>query len=202
MPKSNLRGGKSYKKAKGGGNETDAASIFLTKEDDQMVGRIVRMLGDLNVSVFCQDNKTRICKIAMGIKKKIRFFAGDVVLVSLRDCLVSKAELEAGKRSDRGDVLGKYNEAQYNQLKADGIPAYVFAQTDTLVKIAAKFDEGDMKGALALGEDAEENYEFGEGDHTEEENITANTMIIQPGTFPVTNKNNKDNDKDIDLETL
>ena len=202
MPKSNLRGGKSYKKAKGGGNETDAASIFLTKEDDQMVGRIVRMLGDLNVSVFCQDNKTRICKIAMGIKKKIRFFAGDVVLVSLRDCLVSKAELEAGKRSDRGDVLGKYSEAQYNQLKADGIPAYVFAQTDTLVKIAAKFDEGDMKGALALGEDAEENYEFGEGGENESETKPANTLVTQPGTFPVTNKNNRDEDKDVDLDTL
>jgi initiation factor 1A len=202
MPKPNVRGGKSYKKAKGGSNESDAAAIFLTKEDDQMVGRIVRMLGDLNVSVFCQDNKTRICKIAMGIKKKVRFFAGDVVLVSLRDCLVSKADLEAGKRSDRGDVLGKYNEAQYNQLKADGIPNYVFAQTDTLVKIAAKFDEGDMKGALALGEDAVENYEFGEGGDTEEENVTANTMVTQPGSFTVTNKNNKDEDKDIDLDTL
>jgi initiation factor 1A len=167
-----------------------------------MVGRIVRMLGDLNVSVFCQDNKTRICKIAMGIKKKIRFFAGDVVLVSLRDCLVSKAELEAGKRSDRGDVLGKYSEAQYNQLKADGIPAYVFAQTDTLVKIAAKFDEGDMKGALALGEDAEENYEFGEGGENESETKPANTLVTQPGTFPVTNKNNRDEDKDVDLDTL
>jgi hypothetical protein len=87
-------------------------------------------------------------------------------------------------------------------LKADGIPNYVFAQTDTLVKIAAKFDEGDMKGALALGEDAEENYEFGEGGENESETTPANTLVTQPGTFPVTNKNNKDEDKDVDLETL
>jgi hypothetical protein len=59
-----------------------------------------------------------------------------------------------------------------------------------------------MKGALALGEDAVENYEFGEGGDTEEENVTANTMVTQPGKPLVTSKKNTDEDKDVDLDTL
>ena len=163
----NMRGGKAYKKTKGGGDPDEI--IDLTKESDQMVGRIMRLLGDLNTSVFCQDNKTRICKISMGIKKKIRFFIGDVVLISLRDCLVSKADLDAGKRSDRGDILGKYHQAQYNQLKAEGITPYLFAQTETIAKMSEKFDAGDERGALAIGEASTGDDLFETEDMEEEE---------------------------------
>ena len=199
MPTPNLRGGKSYKKAKGGSNTTENAVAFITKDDDQMVGRIIRMLGDLNVSVFCQDNKTRVCKIAMGIKKKVRFFMGDVVLISLRDCLMSKSELDAGKRSDRGDVLGIYSEAQFSQLKAEGIPEYLFAQTETINKMSTKFQQGDTKGALALGEGATDNYVFEEGDNREER---INTVVTQTGDLRPKATDENEEDKDVDVDDL
>jgi initiation factor 1A len=173
----NVRGGKSYKKSKTKSGENYTVDAFLIKEDDQMVGRILKILGGLNVSVFCQDNKTRICKIALGIKKKVRFFTGDIVLISLRDCLLSNSDLDAGKRSNRGDVIGKYNQTQYNQLKLDGIPVYVFGQADTLEKIAEKFDEGDIKGALAIGNDETNNYVFESADNLNEPSTDA--LVLQ-----------------------
>ena len=99
----NLRGGKAYKKTKSHEDEIQ----FLKKEPDQFIGRVIRNLGDLNMSVFCEDNKTRICKVASGIKKGTRIYVDDIVLISLRDCLMSKADLDRGLRSDRGDIVGK-----------------------------------------------------------------------------------------------
>ena len=171
----NMRGGKSYKKSKGGSTDPNEIVSFLEKEKDQMVGRIIRNLGDLNMSVFCEDNKTRICKISSGIKKKFRFFVGDIILVSLRDCLLSTADLEAGKRSDRGDILGKYSPQQYNQLKSSGIKDYLFAETDTLSKMAEKFDAGDERAAIAIGEATAGDVIFEEGEE-EEKNVDLDTL--------------------------
>jgi len=204
----NMRGGKAYKKTKGGGDPDEI--VYLTKEPDQMVGRIMRLLGDLNTSVFCQDNKTRICKISMGIKKKIRFFVGDVVLISLRDCLVAKADLERGKRSDRGDILGKYHQAQYSQLKAEGISAHLFAQTDTIDKMAERFDAGDEKGALAIGEaatgdDLFETDELEEGDDEDEEGgkkVEEAAKVTKPETGWKATRNTLVRKAPIDLDTL
>jgi initiation factor 1A len=85
----NIRGGKSYKKSKGKtkfGEDEEVAYLEIAK--DQMVGRILKLLGNLNATVYCQDNKQRICKICRSIKKSVRFDMGDVVLISLRDCEV------------------------------------------------------------------------------------------------------------------
>ena len=118
MPTPNLRGGKSYKKAKGGSNTTENAVAFITKDDDQMVGRIIRMLGDLNVSVFCQDNKTRVCKIAMGIH------AGDHAIYP--DCTENfrQADLNAFKvgnwNSERVDFYAPYMETDKAGILKDG----------------------------------------------------------------------------------
>jgi initiation factor 1A len=80
----NLRGGKAYKKSKkSSGNDDDENVLFLRKEKDQMVGRLTKLLGNLNTSVFCEDNKTRLCKIAVGIKKSIRFAVGDIVGIAI-----------------------------------------------------------------------------------------------------------------------
>ena len=162
----NIRGGKGYKKGKGD-NENEI--VFLTKDkaEGQMIGRIVRALGDLNMSVFCEDNITRICKIAMGIKKKMRFFPGDIVLLSLRDCLLSKTDLEQGKRPDRGDILGKYHQAQFNELmKTEN--KYIFASMKVLTEIQQKLDEGKEKEAEELAGSAENDDLFDYSEEKEE----------------------------------
>lgn len=146
----NIRGGKGYKKMKGRNDNDDENVIFIDKAADQLVGRLIRLLGDRNTMVFCEDKKERICRISTGIKKKVRFEAGDIVLVSLRDCEVSKAELDRGIRSDRGDILAKYSPQQYDSLKKDGINPHLFATLDTVAAISVMMKEGNELAAENL----------------------------------------------------
>jgi initiation factor 1A len=168
----NIRGGKGYKKFKKAANEEEIA--FITKERDQYIGCIMRLVGSLNASVFCDDNKTRICKIAEGIKKKVRFFVGDIVLLSYRDDLISKQELEEGKHSDRGDILGKYPAEQYSQLKAAGVNPHIFRHIDTITSMAKSFENGEDKKAEAIAAAAtnDDLFESANEDEEEEEHLT------------------------------
>jgi initiation factor 1A len=152
----NLRGGKAYKRSKGASDGLDV--VFLEREPDQMVGRIVRLLGSLNTQIFCQDNKQRICKISTGIKKRTRFEAGDIVLISLRDCEVSKTDLLKGIRSDRGDIIGKFHPQQYNSLKEEGINSHIFVNMETIQEISEKLASGDITGAAAAAAADQDNF--------------------------------------------
>lgn len=165
----NLRGGKGYKKFKKGANEEEIT--FIEKEPDQFVGCIIKLVGCLNASVFCEDNKTRICKIAEGIKKKVRFYVGDIVLLSYRDDLISKQELLEGKHSDRGDILGKYPAEQYSQLKTAGINPHIFRHISTITSMAKSFENGEDKKAEAIAA-AATNDDLFESAEEEEEYVT------------------------------
>lgn len=152
----NLRGGKAYKKSKGKSKLEDelANIIFIEKESDQYIGRIIKLLGNLNVQVYCEDRKQRICKIRAGIKKKVRFEAGDIVLVSLRDCEVSKDDLNKGLRGDRGDVIAKYHPQQFASLKDEGVNPLIFAHLTTLHTVTTLIDNGELAAAEAIANDS------------------------------------------------
>jgi initiation factor 1A len=178
----NLRGGKGYKKFKKSGNDDDA--VFLQIEQGQFVGNITKLLGNLNANVYCQDNKTRICKIAEGIKKKVKFHIGDVVLISLRDCLLNKTDLAAGLHSDRGDILGKFNPEQYSQLRERGVNPHLFRQTDVLNSMSEKFEKGDVKGAEAIAQSSNNDDLFDFDSESESESETK--AATEPGNTYVT----------------
>jgi initiation factor 1A len=162
----NLRGGKAYKKGKGKSGDDEV--VFIDKQPDQLIGRIVRLLGNRNTSIYCEDKKVRICKISSGCKKGNRFEMGDIVLISLRDCDVSKVDLANGIRSDRGDILDKYNPIQFAQLKKEGVNPHIFAAIDTVTGMASKTASGDLAGAEALAADAVEDI-FDRGGEEEED---------------------------------
>jgi len=154
----NIRGGKTYKKSKGKtkfGEDEEIAYLEIAK--DQMVGRILKLLGNLNATVYCQDNKQRICKICRSIKKSVRFDMGDVVLISLRDCEVSQAELDKGIRGSKGDILDRFHPKQFKQLKDEGINSAIFLTLDSVNEMAQKVEKGDLAGALAVADTAQED---------------------------------------------
>uniref|UniRef100_A0A6C0AMH3 S1-like domain-containing protein n=1 Tax=viral metagenome TaxID=1070528 RepID=A0A6C0AMH3_9ZZZZ len=169
----NIRGGKGYKSGKGKSKFADSEQVeFITRQPDQMVGRLVRLLGDLNAQIYCDDNKQRVCKICRSIKKTVRFEVGDVVLVSLRDCEVPKAELANGVRGDRGDILDKYHPYQYSELKKEGINPYIFGNIDTVSEISKLVGEGKEAAAEKVAEaaaQAEDDDIFDRDEEQEEE---------------------------------
>jgi initiation factor 1A len=210
----NIRGGKGYKKFKKGADEEEIA--FIEKEPDQFIGCIMKLVGCLNASVFCEDNKTRICKIAEGIKKKVRFYAGDIVLLSYRDDLISKKKLEEGKHSDRGDILGKYPSEQFSQLKAAGVNPHIFRHIDTITSMAKSFENGETKKAEAIAAAATNDDLFeSANEEEEEEHITkpkvewkatraagVKSMAEEANQLSEVSKPKKNEDEDLTLDDL
>lgn len=156
----NLRGGKAYKKSKGKSKADDEAAkvVFIEKGDDQLIGRIIKLLGNLNVSVYCEDKTERVCRIRSGIKKRVRFETGDIVLLSLRDCVISKEDLEKGIRSENGDILAKYHPQQFQSLKDEGVNPQIFAEIDTLTTAASLMKDGNEAAADAILKGADDDF--------------------------------------------
>ena len=102
----NKTGGKNYKKSKHGDDDN---IVFIEKQEDQQYGRVVKVLGNGNMLVYCNDDKERICHIRGAIRKRVWINLGDVVLVSLRDL----------GDADRGDILAKYEPKYYSKLKKE-----------------------------------------------------------------------------------
>ena len=169
----NFRGGKNYKKTKHGEPEK---VIFIDKETDQMVARITRLLGNLNTQVYCEDNRVRIAKIRSGIKKRVRFEVGDIVLLSLRDIEVSKADPK-GTRADRGDIIAKYSPEQFMQLKTDGLNPNLFAQMETLDGLVKGINlEGVVEGQLVDNVDRLIEFTNDTGEDGEEKEIDVDAI--------------------------
>jgi translation initiation factor IF-1 len=169
----NIRGGKGYKSGKGKTKLGESEEVeFIEVMPDQMVGRLVRLLGDLNAMIYCQDNKQRICKICRSVKKTVRFEVGDIVLVSLRDCEVPKSDLAKGVRGSRGDILDKFHPYQFSELKKV-IDPRIFGNIETVSEISKLMGEGKDLAAekvAAAAAAAEEDDLFDrDAEATEEE---------------------------------
>lgn len=132
----NKTGGKNYKKSKHGGDDDNI--LFIEKQEDQQYGRVVRVLGNGNMLVYCNDNKERICHIRGAIRKRVWINLGDIVLISLRDL----------GEADRGDVLAKYEPKHYSKLKKESGVNLIL------------FNNLEGKGNTGQEEDNDEGIEF------------------------------------------
>jgi hypothetical protein len=94
-----------------------------------------------------------------------------VVLLSYRDDLISKHDLQQGLHSDRGDILGKFSPEQYSQLKTKGVNPHVFRHIDTLSSMANSFAKGEDKKAEAIAAASNDDDLFESGEE-EEEHLT------------------------------
>jgi translation initiation factor 1A len=105
----NIKGGKAYKKTKHASTENEP---FTEIQKDQMYGRVVRNLGGLNLMVYCNDNKERICHIRGSMRKRVWMNAGDVVIISFR-------ELSSDDSAQRGDIVAKVDPKFYARIRKD-----------------------------------------------------------------------------------
>lgn len=98
----NKKGGKNYKKSK----HADDEPILYERDAGQMYARIIKLLGNCNVLVFCNDNKERICHIRGSMRRKVWLAPGDIVLISLRD------------GDERGDICLRFDPRIIHRLQA------------------------------------------------------------------------------------
>lgn len=149
----NLQGGKRYKSGKGdNGPRVEMHEI----DKDQMVGRVIRNLGQRRLLIYCDDNVQRICKIRGGLRKRTWFSVGDIVLISMRELGVAQAEATKG---ERGDVLAKYEPAIYSKLRKEyDVNPMLFTplETNGAAQIADDGEEFEFERAGDSSDDKEE----------------------------------------------
>ena len=120
MPKINKQGGRNHKKmASKHARNGEKEALRLSKCDEEMYARIVKMNGD-NADVICADKVTRLLQIRKKFKgrnKRDNIIATDtLVLVGIRDW-----EVRSEKKKPVVDLLYVYSANQYESLK--DIPA-------------------------------------------------------------------------------
>jgi translation initiation factor 1A len=111
----NFKGGKKYKAGKGGNEVVELLDILWDK--GQMPGRIIKVLGDRNMMVYCNDKLERVCHIRGGLRKKnCMIEVGDIVLISIRSEGMRASE---GVSQLKGDILDKFARETHRVLKRD-----------------------------------------------------------------------------------
>lgn len=150
----NLIGGKNYKKTKHGAEKP----AYQVKEDDQLWGRIYRILGGKNTLVYCNDNEIRLCHIRGSIRKDNWISVGDIVLISLRDFNESKEK----DKYEKGDILYKYDRDYHSKLRKEpNINPKLFLNLETATDDVLK----QMKqNKVLLTDTIDEGFDFGEED--------------------------------------
>lgn len=103
----NNKGGKNYKKSKHATTEP----IVYEPLPGQMYARVIRILGNCNVLVYCNDNCERLCHIRGNMRRKVWLGTGDIVLISLRELDTTKTGVE------RGDICAKFDPTVISRLQ-------------------------------------------------------------------------------------
>ncbi len=212
----NQQGGKNYKKAKHGGGDT---MIRLEEAgDDELYGRVIKILGNLNMNVYCNDNKIRICKVRGSMRKRVWINIGDLVIISLRNLEAEtekKGMTEADRKLiERGDIVHKIDASLHSKAKKlAGINQKLFMTLENtdgkvLEEIGGRdtrvYDENDCGiefDSEGEGGNKEENEE---GSESEEEtgNVSkAKKTLKKAGEGKIARAAREDND-DIDIDDI
>lgn len=174
----NQQGGKNYKKSKH--STGDAVVKIQEAEADQMYGRVIKILGNLNMSVYCNDNYTRICKVCGAMRKRVWVNVGDLVIVSLRDLDFNPKQVnnkDKDTKEMRGDIIYKFDLNMIGKAKKlDGINPKLFMQLEgidgrVLGELGKRFneEEHDDTDGIVFDEEAPEYKEEEDNGEDDEE---------------------------------
>ena len=149
----NVKGGKNYKKSKNSSGQTEPE--FIERAEDQLYARVIKLLGNCNILVFCNDNKRRICHIRGGLRKKVWLNVGDLVLISLREFLKDDDD-----KYGRGDIIDKFDPSHFSKLKRD--PLFNQVLLNPVEKLSEDSDVWDKIGYKEMLNDnkMDDGFEF------------------------------------------
>jgi translation initiation factor 1A len=152
----NQTGGKNYKKKKKDGGETERI-VFIDREEGQEPARVIKLFGNCNVQLYCNDGRTRVGHIRGSMQKKVWINVGDIVLVSLRDDTGAKVGEE------RADILAKYDPRALSKLKKeDGVNPKLFLMIENMDAAAVGSGAAAPTRALPLPEEDDDFFDRSE----------------------------------------
>lgn len=155
------KGGKGYRKGKHTGSD-EAKMLEWDAADGQMIGRAMKKLGDRRFRIFCNDNVTRICKLAGSMRKSDWVDEGALVLIGTREL----GNASMGKQQEIGDILSVIDQRIYGKLKKlPGINPLLFSNVENE-------DDGALKKKINLqeaGEDVDDDIFERDGEEEDDD---------------------------------
>ncbi len=88
-------------------NESEIKELRMPESNEEIFGRVIKMMGGENVLVKCQDNITRRGRIRGKLKRRVWIRDNDVVIIAPWDF----------GNEERGDILWRYTIPQVQWLK-------------------------------------------------------------------------------------
>lgn len=157
----NAKGGKGYKKGKHTTQDDKLPEWDTAK--GQMLGRVIRKLGNRRFRVFCNDNKQRHCKLCGSMRKSEWVDEGAVVILSLRDLANGSSSVLKGSDEEVGDILMTIDRGLYSKLKKlPGVNLLLFGNVE-------QQDEAELKKKITAQERGEKIEDDIFEDESEEE---------------------------------
>lgn len=89
--------------------------IEWNESEGQMIGRVIGVLGSRRFNVYCNDNKTRICRLCGSMNKSDWITKGAIVLIAERGLSTSTT---GNNGKEIGDVTHVFDTLFYKDLKA------------------------------------------------------------------------------------
>ena len=158
----NAKGGKGYKKGKHTGE--DEKKVFeMNTEEGEMLGRVLRSLGNRRFRVYCNDNKERVCKLAGSIRKSQWCEEGTIVVLASRGMGNSFGHSSGNNADEIADILAVVEPKFYSKLKKEaGVNPALFANLQDQ-------DMDDVKKRVAAGQSLNAQDDLFDRDDTSEE---------------------------------
>ena len=153
MPK-----GKGYKKRS---TEDEQKAFELDTESGEMLGRVLRALGNRRFRVYCNDNKERICKLAGSIRKSQWCEEGTIVVLASRGMGSAFGHGSANNAEEIADILAVVEPKFYSKLKKEkGVNPALFANLHDQ-------DIDEVKKRVAAGQGVGENDDLFDRDSSD-----------------------------------
>ena len=163
----NLKGGSGYKRKKKGGGDDDVI-VIADMQEDQMFARVVKVLGNCNMLVYCEDGRERLCHIRGKMRSRMFVHVGDIVIISTRGF----EKIEVGKLQ-RGDICHKYDSKHLSALRKK-FP-------DVNPDIFTNIDAGAGKKTEETGFEFEGEAEDAGEEGSSDENSDEENEVVVPG---------------------
>lgn len=92
------------------GDENDKSSRLRTPRNDQVLGKVIELLGADRLRVQCDDGNERIVRIPGRLKKRIWVRRDDIIIVEPWDI----------ESEEKGDMVWRYTKNKIGMLKKKG----------------------------------------------------------------------------------
>jgi initiation factor 1A len=142
----------------------------VPRQEGTYYGRVLRNLGHMNMLVYCNDGKQRVCHIRGAMRRRVWVNIGDIVLASSREYEIG---MNTQSGEEKGDIVHKYDASDHNRLKADPVFNPIL-----LVRLEQQADLNNIRvatggGGAGAGAGAGTTYAFHDGEDEEEETAAA-----------------------------